>query len=103
MKVTVNVECSPEEARAFLGLPDVAPMQEALMNDLEGRLRQNLQMLSPDAMFKAWMPSGLQNIEQVQKAFWSQVQQTLSGVAATTTNAMLSFGEHGNNTNQHLK
>ena len=25
MKVTVNVECTPEEARTFLGLPDVQP------------------------------------------------------------------------------
>ena len=24
MKITIDVDCSPEEARAFLGLPDVA-------------------------------------------------------------------------------
>ncbi|WP_420846806.1 DUF6489 family protein [Microvirga tunisiensis] len=28
MKITMDVECTPEEARAFLGLPDVKPMQE---------------------------------------------------------------------------
>ena len=33
MKFTVNVECTPEEARAFMGLPDVQPMQEAMMQD----------------------------------------------------------------------
>ena len=26
MKITVDVDCTPEEARAFLGLPDVKPM-----------------------------------------------------------------------------
>ena len=31
MKVTVEVECTPEEARQFLGLPDVVPMQQAAM------------------------------------------------------------------------
>ena len=31
MKITMNVDCTPEEARAFLGLPDVKPMQEQLI------------------------------------------------------------------------
>lgn len=93
MKVTFNVECSPEEARAFLGLPDVAPMQQALMADLEQRLRDNIQGMTPDAMLKTWMPAGLQNIEQAQKLFWSQMQQTMTGIAATTTSAMNVFSE----------
>lgn len=93
MKVTVNVECTPEEARAFLGLPDVAPMQQALMADLEKNLRSNIQAMSPDVMMRTWLPAGLQNVEQAQKIFWSQIQQTMSGLASTTTNAMLSFGD----------
>ncbi len=93
MKVTVNVECSPEEARAFLGLPDVAPMQKALMGELEEQLRSNIQALAPDALFKAWLPAGMQNIEQMQKAFWSQFQQNMNTLASTTTDAMLSFAK----------
>ncbi len=95
MKVTVNVECSPEEARAFLGLPDVAPMQQALMADLEQRLRDNIQAMSPDAMIKTWLPASLQNVEQAQKVFWSQIQQTMAGLASTTSNAMTSFVDRG--------
>jgi len=91
MKVTVNVECSPEEARAFLGLPDIAPMQQALMGELEARLRANIQAMNPEAMVKTWLPAGLQNVEQVQKLFWSQMQQTMTGFAATTTDAMTAF------------
>ncbi|MFA5040454.1 MAG: DUF6489 family protein [Bdellovibrionales bacterium] len=93
MKVTVNVECSPEEARAFLGLPDVAPMQKAIMAELEERLRLNIQAMTPDAMFKMWLPTNLQNIEQAQKLFWSQLQQTFNGFASSTTDAMLSFSK----------
>lgn len=95
MKVTFNIECSPEEARSFLGLPDVAPMQQALMSDLEQQMRANLQALSPDAMIKNWMPTSMPNIEQAQKMFWSQIQQTMSGLASSTTNAMLSIGDRG--------
>jgi len=32
-------------------------------------------------------------VEQAQKVFWSQIQQTLSGLASSTTNAMLSFAD----------
>jgi hypothetical protein len=91
MKVTVNVECSPEEARAFLGLPDVAPMQEALMAELEQQLRANMKAMSPENLLKTWMPSSLGNVEQAQNVFWSQVQQAMSGLASTTTNAMTAF------------
>ncbi len=93
MKVTVNVECSPEEARAFLGLPDVAPMQQALMKELEDRLRSNIQAMTPDSMIKTWLPASLQNVEQAQKIFWSQIQQTMNGLATTTSNAMMSFAD----------
>ena len=93
MKVTFNVECSPEEARAFLGLPDVAPMQQALMGELEQRLRDNIGAMTPDNMLKTWMPAGMQNMEQAQKLFWSNIQQTMTGIAATTTGAMSAFTE----------
>jgi hypothetical protein len=32
--VAVEVDCTPEEARRFLGLPDVVPVQQALMEKL---------------------------------------------------------------------
>jgi len=93
MKVTVNVECSPEEARAFMGLPDVQPMQQALMQELEQRLRANIQAMSPESMAKTWLPAGLQGAEQLQKMFWSQVQQTMSGLTSTASSAMSAFAD----------
>ena len=93
MKVTVNVECSPEEARAFMGLPDVQPMQQALMKDLEDRLRNNIAALSPETMISTWLPASMQGAEQLQKMFWSQVQQTMSGLTNAASGAMTNFGE----------
>jgi len=93
MKVTVNVECTPEEARAFMGLPDVQPMQAALMKDLEDRLRANIQAMNPEAMVNTWLPASMQNADQLQKMFWSQVQQTMSGMTNAATGAMTNFAE----------
>lgn len=92
MKVKVDVECSPEEARAFLGLPDVQPMQQALMRELEARLRANIQAMDPETMVKTWLPASMQGIEQMQKMFWSQVQQTLANVSDATA-GMVNLGE----------
>ena len=76
MKVTFNIECTPEEARSFLGLPDIAPMQEALMNDLEERLRDNIRNLDPETMLKTWLPATIEGWGQVQKLFWEQMGMT---------------------------
>ena len=92
MKVTVDIECSPEEARTFLGLPDVQPMQDALMKELQTRLGANLKAMDPEAMIRTWLPAGMQGAEQMQKMFWSQLQQAMSGVAQVTSDAMGGFG-----------
>ena len=72
MKITINVDCTPEEARTFMGLPDVKPMQEMMMKEVEERMKSNLNAMDPETLFKTWMPAGISNIEQLQKMFWSQ-------------------------------
>ncbi len=79
MKITIEVDCSPEEARAFLGLPEVAPMQAAAMEDLSQRLRAGLELMDPETLMKTWMPLGLQGLEQAQKMFWSQMSEVAGG------------------------
>ncbi|MEQ8357469.1 MAG: DUF6489 family protein [Kiloniellaceae bacterium] len=73
MKIHVDVDCTPEEARTFLGLPDVAPMQEALMAEMQKRMMANLHAMEPEQLMKTWLPAGLQGWEQLQKAFWTQM------------------------------
>lgn len=73
MKVKFDIECTPQEARAFFGLPDVAPMQEALMKDLEDQLRENMRSLDPETMLKTWLPATIQGWGEVQKMFWQQM------------------------------
>jgi len=72
MKVTIDVDCTPEEARAFLGLPAVAPLQEAMMQELQKRMLDGLAKMDPEALLKQWLPTGGEGWEQMQKAFWGQ-------------------------------
>jgi hypothetical protein len=73
MKVTVNVECTPEEARTFLGLPDVKPMQEHLMRELQERMAANIKAMEPEAMLRTWLPATLKGFEQMQDIFMSHM------------------------------
>ena len=54
MKVTVEVDCTPLEARTFFGLPDVQPMQEAMMDQLQGKLMANIDKFSPESIIQSW-------------------------------------------------
>lgn len=76
MKITINVECTPEEARTSLGLPDVQPMQRALMDQLQERMSGYLSAMDPEVMVKNWLPLSFQNweqLQQLQRLFWAQV------------------------------
>ncbi len=86
MKVKFDLECTPQEARAFFGLPDVAPMQEALMSELEERLRENMNALDPETMLKTWLPATMQGWGEMQKMFWDQmgINSTGSGSSKKT-------------------
>jgi hypothetical protein len=74
MKITFDVDCTPEEARSFLGLPNVKPMQDALMSKIEERMTANLDAISPEALLRTWLPAGVQGMEQLQKMFWTGLQ-----------------------------
>lgn len=67
MKMNIEIECSPEEARRFLGLPDVSSLNDHLVKELQARLDANISMLSPDELMKNWMSFGLGAQEQFRK------------------------------------
>ncbi len=75
MKITIDVDCTPEEARSFLGLPDVAPFQQAMMDDIQRRISDGLASMDPETLMKTWLPMGLQSMEQLQKMFWQQMNK----------------------------
>lgn len=71
MKVNVEVDCTPDEARRFLGLPDVAPMQDAVLAKLRERMLGTVDTASPEALLKAWMPLAPERVQQAMIAFLS--------------------------------
>ena len=56
MKVTIDIDCTPLEARQFFGLPDVQPMQAAVMDAMEKRMLKEMENYTPEKLFENWMP-----------------------------------------------
>lgn len=77
MKITVDVDCTPEEARAFLGLPDLRPLQDAFVAQLQERLTANLQAMDGEALLRSWLPAGVPGLETFTKAMMAQMDIAL--------------------------
>jgi Tfp pilus assembly PilM family ATPase len=75
MKISIDIDCTPQEARAFLGLPHVEPMQEALVAQLQERLAKYLDAMEPDALLSVWLPGGIKGLAQLQERFWQQMAE----------------------------
>ena len=71
MKIKLDIDCTPEEARAFFGLPDVAPLQEAVLRELQERMLKNVRLMDPEALFRAWMPFAAQGVQDFRNLFSS--------------------------------
>ncbi|MEK0085441.1 DUF6489 family protein [Benzoatithermus flavus] len=78
MKVNIEVDCTPDEARRFLGLPDVAPMQQTVMAAMEKRLVDAISSTDPQKLMEQWMPFSMKGMEQW-GALWAQIAQTAAG------------------------
>ena len=67
MKMTVEVDCTPEEARRFLGLPDVTALNEQMVEEMKKRIGANMAMVAPEELMKTWMSFGAGATEQFRK------------------------------------
>jgi hypothetical protein len=59
MKINVEIDCTPDEARRAIGLPDLTPVHDRyiqLMLDSMDKGMVNPEMI--ESMLKSWMPMG---------------------------------------------
>jgi Family of unknown function (DUF6489) len=67
MKIKLDIDCTAEEARRFLGLPDVQPMQESLLKEVQERISANIKAMDAKAMIDVWLPTAIKGFEQFQQ------------------------------------
>lgn len=69
MKVNVEIDCTPLEARQFFGFPDVAPMQAAVMDKLQEQMMANIEKVAPEALMQSWLTFDPKLAERFQDMF----------------------------------
>lgn len=67
MKINIEIDCTPTEARAFLGLPDVAPLNEHLVAEIQKRMAENVSAMQPEELMKSWTSFGVQAQDQFRR------------------------------------
>jgi hypothetical protein len=79
MKIKVEIDCTPVEARAFLGLPDVSPLNEAMVVEMQRRMEENIAALQPEELMKTWAGFGLQAQDQFRRLMEAAVSGGAKG------------------------
>ncbi|WP_425410495.1 DUF6489 family protein [Hyphococcus sp.] len=67
MKLTINIDCTPAEARAFFGMPDMEPMNDMIVSEMMKRAKENMDTLAdPERFMAQWMAMSGKGMEQFQ-------------------------------------
>jgi hypothetical protein len=70
MKINLELDMTPEEARRLMGLPDLSVLQAEMLEEMRRRMKVGMEALDPQALVRAWMPMGAPGFEEFQKFLW---------------------------------
>jgi hypothetical protein len=74
MKITMDIECTPEEARRLMGLPDMGPIHDIYLDKLKETMSEGLTPETVDRMVRTWTPMGEAGMNA-----WRQMIEQLTG------------------------
>ncbi len=74
MKVTFDIDCTPEEARRFMGLPDVSPVHEAYVEKMVKAISDGATPEHFTEMMKSWGP-----MSEAGMTMWRSMFDQMSG------------------------
>jgi hypothetical protein len=58
MKISITVDCTPVEARSFLGLPDVTPLHDVYLDRMKTLVEQGVTPALVGDVVKSWSTMG---------------------------------------------
>jgi len=69
MKINVEVDCTPEEARRFMGLPDFTPVHEKYVGNILESMDKGVNPEMLETMMRSWAPMGEAGMNMWRKMF----------------------------------
>ena len=67
MNIKIDIDMTPEEMRRLMGLPDVQPFHDELVDKLREQLRAGAEGYDPLSLFKPYMNSAVNSMEMFQR------------------------------------
>ncbi len=74
MKINVDVDITPVEARTFLGLPDLTPIHEAYVDQMRRAMSEGVTPDMVKSLISNWSPLG-----EAGMGMWKQMFERMSG------------------------
>lgn len=75
MKMHVDIDISAEEVRTLLGLPDVAGLQQHMLDEIQARLEQGTEGYDPLELMQPYLKSSQAGMEMMQRLFAAGFKQ----------------------------
>mgnify|MGYP000679787051 CR=1 FL=1 len=67
MKFNIEVDCTPEEVRRLVGLPDLTEVHDAYLDRMKEAMSKGISPDMVESMMRAWVPMGGQGIDFVRE------------------------------------
>ena len=74
MKITANIECTPEEARRLMGLPDLTGVHDLYLDKIKSTIANGVTPDMIEGMIKNWGPMG-----EASMGIWRQILDQMGG------------------------
>ena len=74
MKVTVDFDCTPEEARRFMGLPDLTPVHEIYIERMKRAVTEGVTPEYFTDMMRNWGP-----MSETAQTMWRAMFEQMAG------------------------
>ncbi len=58
MKISIDIDCTPEEVRRLLGMPDLASLHDIYLDKMKDLLGKGITPDVVEQMMRSWMPMG---------------------------------------------
>lgn len=80
MRLTINIDCTPEEARAFFGMPDVAPLNDMVVSEMTRRAKDQMDTLAdPERLVAQWISMSGKGMDALQGLFGAAMGAAAGG------------------------
>lgn len=66
MKFNIEIDCTPEEARRLVGLPDLEPLHDIYLDRVKELMAKGITPDMVQSMVKSWVPMGESGLGLIQ-------------------------------------